>query len=198
MAETFSCGNFIGVIRMILKNCVYLIFIGAYLLLAGCSSSSSPSGLGTVSTNYPILTSKPQVSFQQSVTDSSKYDVTVTVTADGPNGVSSIGLWLHSKDDSSVFEHLDLTFIGGNTWEASTYFLLPLPAGNYYIDSILIEDTDPNNNDLVKSSWYILGLLSTTHYSVDQRLTDWNPASFEIIESNFATSNITNVNFTLP
>ena len=174
-----------------------LIFLG-YVTLTACSGGGSGSdfNLGDVSTNYPHLTAKPQISYTQNIYNPTQYDVTVTVEADGPTGVYAVGLWLHSSTNSSVFTSLDLQHIGGNTWSATTHSLLPLPSGNYYLDTIMIEDSDPFNGGQIRSSWYETGFVSSNYYEVDQRLTDWD--TVDIMEFNYGISNITVVNFTLP
>lgn len=167
------------------------------MLISGSSGTSTGTG---VSTNFPHLKSAPQVSFSQNVNNPAEYDVTVTLSADGPDGVLLVDLWIFSKDDDTIFEHLDLQFIGGTTWIASTNPFLSLPAGNYYIDSIMVQDADPFDNVMVKSSWYNTGFLSSTQYDADQRITDWDPLSpdFGIFDFSLVLSNISIVNFTLP
>ena len=184
-----------------MKQLLFISVLTLQLFLTACSSGSSGSSTGSgVNTNYPHLTSAPQISFSQNVNDPTEYDVTVTLSADGPDGVQLVDLWIFSKDDDTIFEHLDLQFIGGTTWVATTNPFLSLPAGNYYIDSMMVQDADPFDDVVVKSSWYNTGLLSGTHYDADQRITDWDPLSpdFGIIDFTFLVSNIAIVNFTLP
>lgn len=176
---------------------IYSSLLGFTLILTGCSGDGS-SGLGDVSTNFPYLLSTPQVSYIQSVGSLSEYDVTVTLEADGPDGVYSVGLWIFSKIDNSEFEYLDLQYVGGTTWSGSTYSLLPMPAGNYYIDSIMIEDGDAFAGGLVKSGWYNVSFFSPGYYDIEQDLTNWDPLNFQILDLNFGISNIPVVNFTLP
>lgn len=167
------------------------------LLLASVSCGGGGGSSDNVSKNYPYLKSAPVVTYSQSTWDTTKHDVTVTVEADGPDGVFAIGLWIFSKDDDTIFDSLDLSYIGGTTWIISTNPYLPLPPGNYYIDSIMLEDADKFSNTVVKSSWYLGDpLLGGNNYTVDQRVTDWSTVT--ISDVNIATSDIKVVNFTLP
>lgn len=179
------------------RRAAYVCVLALQLIACGGGGGGGGSSLGNISTNYPYLTATPQISYVQNIYDQSKYDVTVTVQATGPTGVFSIGLWIESSSNSSAFEHLDLQNIGGNTWTATTNAFLPLSAGNYYLDSITLEDSDPFNGGQVRSSWYVAGILSTTHYGIDQRLTDYG-TNFGIPEYNVGVSNIPVVTFTLP
>lgn len=183
---------------MYYKSFVYYTILGLYLTLVGCSGGDSPPDQGQVSTNFPYLMATPQVSFVQNVTDTAKYDVTVTLDATGPTPIYAVGLWIQPKDNSSNFEHLELQYNGGTTWSASTMSLLPLPAGDYYIDSIMIEDADPLSKVIVKSGWYVADVFSTSNYGIDQRETNWDPTQLEILDFNAGISNIPIVNFTLP
>jgi len=180
---------------MLYKRVILATVIGAFLTLSGCSSSDS-GAVGGVDKNYPYLTSAPKVTYIQNANDQTKYDVTVTLEADGPSGVFSVSLWLHDKNDVGNFAQMDLQFMGGTTWTATTNFWIPLTAGIYYIDSITIEDGDAFAGGTVKSSWYFDGVASNTHYDIDQRETDWSTVS--IINYYYGLSNIPIVNFTLP
>ncbi|NIQ08569.1 MAG: hypothetical protein GWO08_00985 [Gammaproteobacteria bacterium] len=123
--------------------------------------------------------------------------MTVEVDVDGPTPIYSVNLWIFSENNTSVFDSIDLQPVGGTTWSATTDTWLPLPAGNYYIDSITIEDGDPFANGQVRSGWYwINDLLSSSHYYIDQRLTDWG--TVDILELNVGMSNIPITKFTLP
>lgn len=177
----------------------FLALLLALGILTACSSGSSglPGSLGSESTDYPHLLSKPQVDFSQNLYTSGEYDVTVTLEASGPAGVYSATLWIMSEDDNE-FQFLDLQFIGGNTWTATTNEFISMPPGNYYIESIILEDADPFANGLVRSSWYTSLFYSDSRYVVDQRLTDYDLQNFSIVEYNLATSNTTIAKFTLP
>lgn len=182
---------------MMNRNGVYLAVLGMFLILAGCSAGdSSAPGASAVSTNFPYLKSVPQVTYIKNVNDVTKYDVTVSLEADGPNGVYAVGLWLYDKNNTSNFAYMDLQYMGGTTWSATTNTWIPLASGNYYMDSILIEDGDPFLNGIVKDGWYTSDLMSNAYYAIDQRETDWNTP--EILNYNFGISNIPIVNFTLP
>lgn len=178
------------------KSFMYLMYAIAVAALYGCDSSDSVSNDST-SANFPYLLSGPRVTFVQNVYQADNYDVTVEVDVAGPAPIYSVNLWVYSKDDAGVFDSLDLQPIGGTTWSATTNIWLPKPPGNYYIDSIMIEDGDPFVDDLVRSGWYwINGMLSSSHYSIDQRLTNWS--TVELLELNTGVSNIPITNFTLP
>jgi hypothetical protein len=176
----------------------YVCILALQLIACGGGGDVGGGGgsLGNISTNYPYLTATPQITYVQNVNNLSQYDVTVTAQATGPNGVYSISLWIQSTTDNSVFESLDLQHVGGNTWTATTNVFLPLPAGSYYLDSIMVEDGDAIAAGQIRSSWYVTGLLSNSHYEVDQRLTDRDIPN--IIEYNLSVSNIPVVTFTLP
>lgn len=179
------------------RNIIYVVVFGLYLALSGCGSDGgSTPAIGGISTDFPYLKAVPQVTYIQNVVDTSKYDVTVTLEADGPDGVFSVDLWLKDKNNVSNFAYMDLYYVGGTTWTATTYSLSPLPAGNYYIDSISIEDGDSFAGGIVKLGWYFTSILSGANYEIDQRETNWS--SLELINYNFGVSNIPIVNFTLP
>jgi len=182
-----------------------VFFFLTVAILAGCiggggsssDSSTTTSTSDATSTNFPYLLSTPKVTFIQNVYDTSQYDVTVELDATGPNPIYSVNLWINSKDDSSVFANLDLQNVGGTKWSGATYSLTPLPAGHYYLDSIMIEDGDSFAGGQVRSGWYYQNtLLSTTHYCIDQRLTDWSAVG--ILEYNYGVSGIPVINFTMP
>lgn len=176
--------------------CAFLL--GIFLTLTGCSGADSVPGVGGVSTNYPYLTSTPVVTFIQNVNILTSYDVTVTLEATGPDPIFSVGLWLYDKNNFSNFAYMDLVYMGGTTWGATTNTWIPLSAGDYYIESIMIEDGDPFANGIVKSGWYTTGIFSSTHYDIDQRETNWDPLNLAILNLNVGVSNIPVVNFTLP
>ena len=183
------------------KTCQTILFALTALVLSSCGGGGGGgggTGVGSVSTNYPHLTSTPQISYTENVTDSTKYDVTITVNATGPDGVYAISLWIHSKDNPYIFDSLDLVNVGGNTWSAITNPWLSLPAGNYYLDSIMVEDGDPFANGIVKSSWYSRLSSSNSHYYVDQRETNWDPLNLAILNFNISDNSTPVVNFTLP
>lgn len=178
------------------KKIIYTVFITMFLLLNACSGGNTPGNpSGNVSTNYPHLLSTPVVSFTP---NGANYDVTVTLEADGPIGVYSVDLWIMSENSVAF---LDLVNINGTTWSATTSVSSPLPAGNYYIESISIHDTDVFLDGTDGSSWYFTEpTLSISHYSFEQDhiATIWDPLSVEILDINFGVSDLAIVNFTLP
>ena len=197
MNKNFDLFKIEVVMNAYIKICQRTAFIIILALqLFACGGGSDGSSLGNVSTNYPYLTATPQISYVRNIYDQTKYDVTVTVQATGPTGVFSISLWILSSTNQSVFEALDLQHVGGNTWTATTNVYLPLASGNYYLDSIILEDGDPFNGGQVRSSWYETGLFSSNNYGIDQRLTDWS--NVNILQYNIGVSNIPVVNFNLP
>lgn len=178
------------------KAFIYLVYTFTVAGLYGCGSGDSGSNDGA-SENFPYLLSSPRVTSIQNINQLDRYDVTVEVDVAGPTPIYSVNLWVFSKDDLNEFENLDLQPVGGTTWSATTNIWLPKPAGNYYIDSITIEDGDPFVDDQVRSGWYMINdMLSSSHYFIDQRLTNWN--TLELLEQNAGVSNIPIANFTLP
>lgn len=178
------------------------LFSLAFTALTGCGGGDSdgePTGgtaTGSVSTDYPYLMGPLRVSYVPSLWTDGSYEVTVEADVAGPTPIYSVSLWIFSKTDDTIFDNLDLQNISGSTtWSATTLSLLPLPAGEYYIDSIMIRDGDPFADGAYRSGWYMLNpLLSQSRYTVDQRLTD--PTS--ILEHNLAVSDIPVATFTLP
>lgn len=182
---------------MLYKNIICCTILGLCFVLNGCAGEDeSVPEIGGISTNFPYLVSAPQVTFVQNVNDTTKYDVTVTLDANGPNPIFAASLWIQPKDNSMNFAQMDLQYNGGTTWSYTTNTLLPLPAGDYYLDSIMLEDADAFSGGIVKSGWYIVGLLSASKYGIDQRETNWT--TLDITDSNFGVSNIPVINFTLP
>lgn len=166
----------------------------------GGDSAEEPDGTtgaitGTLSKNYPYILGPLRVSFVPSLWTQGSYDVTVELDATGPAPIYSIGLWIHSKTNENVFDYLDLQNTSGSTtWSATTYYYIPLPPGEYYIDSIMLED---GADGLVRSGWYNIDrLLGSGNYVADQRLTDWSKP--DILEYNLAVSNIPVATFKLP
>ncbi len=184
------------------KITLNLVLVVTLVSIAACGGGGGDASTSDdTSTNYPYLLSSPRVSYTQNYLDPAQtnYDVTIELDATGPDPIYSVGLWVYSKADNSGVGYLDLIHTGGTTWSATTNIYIPLPSGTYYIDSILIEDGDAFAGELVKSAWYLVqDPVSTTHYTIDQRLTDTDPASFGILDVNFGLSNISIGNFTLP
>lgn len=144
----------------------------------------------------PSLLTSPQVDFTPSALDPSRYDVTITLEATGPNPIYHIGLWVFSEEDVSVFASLKLHPVGGNTWSVTTDPNTPLAPGKYYIDEILIEDGDHSSAGLVGSGAYkINDLFTSTHYVTDQRQTDW--ATGAIPRQHIGITQLPIVHFTL-
>ena len=178
---------------------------GIFLVLTGCSSETTPE-VGGVSTNFPYLISTPQVTYIQNVGDITKYDVTVTLEATGPDPIFSADLWLTDVTDFFNSAYVDLVYMGGTTWTGSTTSSFsPLSSGNYYIDSITIKDADPFLDGIVKSGWYFpIDLSSNYTISQDEIETIWGDPtlgespSVNILSFNFGVSDIPIVNFTLP
>lgn len=175
------------------QQLIYPALLTVFLLLTGCGGGGDPSAPNSVSTNFPYLLSKPRVTFSQNATDANAYDV--TVEADGPTGIFSVNLWLQPKDNNMNPAYLDLVNTGGTTWTATTDTYLPLLSGDYYLDSIMLEDGDSFNVGIIKSGWYLTGLLSNNYYAVDQR--EINSTTLEMLNYNAGLSNISIVNFTL-
>lgn len=182
-----------------------IALLGFFIALSsGCNDSGSSSSDGdtaagdVTSTDYPYLLSVPKVTFIENVIDSTRYDVTVELEATGPNPIYSVDLWIQPVLADGEFAHLDLQSMGGNKWAATTDWG-GLPAGEYYLDSIMVQDADPLDGGLVKWGWYNRTLpVSSSHYVIDQRLTNYDPNNLEILEHNIGVSGIPLVYFTLP
>lgn len=169
----------------------------ALAVVAGCGGGDGNGATGSaVSGRVPYLLSAPTVTFAAHPSIAGHYDVTVTLEADGPTGVAFVGLWIKDQSNSSNFDHLDLVYIPGTKrWKAATYPLLPLPAGQYYIDSITLNDGDPLTADPLRTGWYvIMPPLSTSAYFVDERET----SGIDILYYNWGLSAIPLSRFTLP
>lgn len=174
-----------------------LLLVSLSACKEGGGSGDSSSVRDETSTQYPYLLSEPRITYLANIYDTSKYDVTVELDATGPDPIYSIDLWLYSDTDETIFANLDLEYIGGNTWSATTNPFLALPAGSYHLDSIMIEDGDPLDGGQVRMGWYTINsFYSSSYYTIDQRLTDWS--TLELLNSNFGVSNIHITHFTLP
>jgi hypothetical protein len=146
------------------------------LAAAGCGGGGGGGDNGggsgnAISGRVPYLVSAPSLTFAVSAWDNTKYDVTVTLEADGPTGVLFVDLWIEDETNSSNFDHLDLTRIAGTRrWRGSTNTMMPLPAGRYRVDSIHLNDGDPITADPLRTGWYMIdNFFSTSLYFVDER-----------------------------
>jgi len=54
-----------------------------------------------VSGHVPYLISAPSLTFAVNAWDNTKYDITVTLEADGPTGVLFVDLWIEDETNSS-------------------------------------------------------------------------------------------------
>jgi hypothetical protein len=145
------------------------------LILAGCGGGGGgENGTGgAVSGKVPYLVSGPSFTIRSSPTSTGNYDVTVTIEADGPNGVMFAGLWILHETDGGNFTHLDLVKTPGTKrWTGTTNTYVPLVPGQYYIDDIVLDDGDPFTADPLGTGWYFtMPGLSTSVYYVDERIT---------------------------
>lgn len=144
------------------------------LALAGCGGGDGGDTDGNtgsvVSGHVPYLISAPSITFAVNSFDTAKYDVTVTVEADGPTGVQFADVWI-CDDAGANCEPIDLTNISGTKlWRGSTNVWVPVPAGTYHADEIMLYDGDPFTADPLRTGWYIYNdLFSTSVYFVDER-----------------------------
>ena len=142
----------------------WLTFIFMVSIIAACGGGGD--GDGAVSGHVPYLVSAPDVTYATSGIDSTKYDVTVTLEADGPTGVMFVSLWIIDENNSSNFTFLDLTNTPGTKhWTATTDTLLPLPSGQYYVDDIVLDDGDPFTADPLRTGWYISDPFFSTRFT---------------------------------
>lgn len=151
------------------------------LILAGCGGGGGGGGDGTggvVSGKVPYLVSGPSMTFATNPSQPTKYDVTVTLEADGPTGVYSALVWITDENDWTNSTPLDLVNTPGTKrWAGSTYTYLPLDPGQYYIEEIMLHDGDPIAADPLGTGWYfMMSPLSTSMYYVDERITSNTPA----------------------
>lgn len=175
-----------------------LLAIPILLIACGGGPGGGGDGGNAGSMLAPYLISTPQVSFVPNGIDPGKYDVTVTVEADGPNGIYSASVWMIDVNDFSNSYFLDLISSGANSWSATTNTWLPLAAGTYKVDSITLYDADPTAGFGASylTGWYFeMPLLSGRNYYVDQRDVYSNP-DFNMIA--FGISSIPIKRFTMP
>lgn len=184
---------------MNLINYYYRTFllIAISFLLSACGGGGGGGGGDTESLLAPYLISSPQVSFAQNATVPSEWDVTVTIQADGPDGIFSATVLLIDEigTDTSV---LYLTPIpGGNSWTGTTNTLIPVAAGTYKVGDIILNDADPSGfGASYRTGWYFeMPIFSTTHYYVDQRDVYSSPG-FTLIANGVSSIPITRI--TLP
>lgn len=177
----------------------HLKWFSAVLVLAvaaGCGGGGSGgTANGAISGHVPYLLSSPTVTYSLSTlsTTTNYYDVTVTLQADGPTEVQNVDLWIMDSNDNSNFDHLDLANVSGTKkWTATTLALVPLPSGQYYLDSILLDD---GGTTTLRQGWYTyMSLLSTNTYCADERET----AGTNMLFYNFGVTGIHVTRFTLP
>lgn len=146
----------------------------ALLAAVGCGGGGGGDTGGgqasVVSGKVPYLLSAPSLTFAVNAFSSAEYDVTVTVEADGPTGVAFADVWICDDADTNC-EPIDLANIPGTKrWRGSTNAFLPVPAGRYRVDSIMLHDGDPFTANPLRTGWYIYDdFFSTSVYFVDER-----------------------------
>lgn len=175
-----------------------LLFLAA-LALQACGGSNGSSGVP--SGNVPYLLGPVQVTWLANAVDNTKYDVTVSLDADGPDGVMFVDLWIIEDGGGGDSRPLDMVNISGNTWEATTNTFLPLAPGNYYIDSIILDDEDvfASPGVIVKSGWYFINpMLSNARYTIDERILDYADLGSGFLYYRLGVGNIGITNFALP
>ena len=164
----------------------------------GGGGGGGGNGGGSENTSAPHLLKSPQITYAPNGMWGD-YDITVTLDADGPNGVTYVSLWLFDVNDSGNFTTLDLVNVGGTKWTATTNPYLPMKAGTYRVDSINLSDgadSIPGFGANLLTGWYYVSeVLSGSHYVVDQRDIYSNP-NFNMIH--FGVSSIPIAKVTIP
>lgn len=165
------------------------------LLVFGCGGGEQ-KGDAVPSGYVPYLVSAPTVTYVRSSWDTTKYDVIVTLQADGPTGVMFASLWIIDVAGEMNFASLELTNIPSTkTWTATTNYYVPLPPGDYYLDDIELHDGDIFTADPLRTGWYFFNsLFFNSFYSLDESET--SGGTFPFLK--FGVSNIGVVRFTLP
>jgi hypothetical protein len=170
------------------------LLLAILFLLSACGGGGGDGG-NAESMLAPYLISSPQVSFTPNLSYPGQFDVTVTIEADGPNGIYSASVWLIDVNDSSNSYFMDLTASVANTWTATTNSFIPLAAGTYKVDTITLYDADPFGASYLTGWYFEMPLLSSSHYYVDQRDVYNNP-EFNMIAFGVSSTPITR--FTMP
>ena len=174
-----------------------LLLLSQLTISCGSPKYNHNPQTGQLNHNFPQLTSNPKVSFVSNSEIPGTYDVTVTIETNEANTISSANLWLFNKDNKEIFSQLNLQYLDGKTWSATTSEFSPLPAGNYYIESISLNAPAPSASGQIRSSKYINSKFLNTYYEIDQKLTDTNNSGTGILKLNTGTSQISVVSFTL-
>lgn len=148
-----------------------LVLFSAAACGGGGGGGDNGGGPGSAVSGYvPYLLSAPSLTFAVNASNTAKYDITVTVEADGPTGVQFADVWICDDTDANC-EPIDLLNIPGTKrWRGTTNSFLPVPSGNYRVDDIMLHDGDPFTADPLRTGWYIYNdFLSTSVYFVDER-----------------------------
>ena len=152
----------------------WLVPVFLVLLFASCGGGGGGGGAGGgggISGKVPYLVSGPSVSFRNSPTVTGKYDVTVTLEADGPTGVFFADVWITDENDWFNAQNIELVHTTGKIWTGTTNAFMPLDPGNYYIDDFMLGDGDFITADPLRTGWYIVEpMFSSTMYYVDERI----------------------------
>ncbi|OGW34959.1 MAG: hypothetical protein A2X58_04110 [Nitrospirae bacterium GWC2_56_14] len=157
-----------------MKRFLFVMSVLMLLILVGCGGGGGGTGAGgAVSGKVPYLVSGPSFTLRSSPTITGKYDVTVTIEADGPTGVYAALVWITDENDWTNATPLDLVNIPGTKrWTGSTYTFLPLDPGQYYVEEIILDDGDQFTANPLGTGWYfVMPPLSTSVYYVDERIT---------------------------
>ena len=184
-----------------MRNMKLLVVPLLLVLIAGCGGGGGGSNGGgnAISGHVPYLISAPSVSYKLStIVTPSYYDVTVTLQANGPTGVYNVSLIMYDVTNSSNFDFPTMINISGTTWRGSTLPLVPLPSGQYQIDSITLNDADILSATHWRSGWYIIEpMISNDFYFVDEREITTVP-SMSFLFYNYGLSGFPVTRFTLP
>ena len=83
-----------------MKRFLFVMSVLMLLILVGCGGGGGGTGAGgAVSGKVPYLVSGPSFTLRSSPTITGKYDVTVTIEADGPTGVYAALVWITDEND---------------------------------------------------------------------------------------------------
>ena len=149
--------------------------------LASCGGGGGGGGTGGgsgISGKVPYLVSGPSVSFRSHPTYTTQYEVTVTLEADGPTGVFAAEVFINDETGNGDFAFIDLiNKPGTKLWTGSTNTYVPLSPGQYLIEEVTLDDGDWLTADPLGTGWYfVMPVLSTSLYYVDERITSNAPA----------------------
>lgn len=169
-----------------------LVLVLACAVTIGCGGGegANSGGDNAVSGKVPYLISGPSISFRSSPTIIGRYDVTVTIEADGPTGIKIAYVWLVDETDDSDTQPIDLYNVTGTRrWTGTTDGLLPVASGIFSLEHIILEDGEYPADDPIATGWYFVQpLFSTSMYTVTEKITTYDPATVNLFYGGGLTS----------